>query len=234
MATPAQLVATVADALGVPSKTVANHDRNLAKAGLRAIGGRGTGAAKMTSLDAGRLLVAVAGSAEVRDSAQSVLVQGQMHGNPKLKRGGPWRLPFLPIPELLALPPKHSLTDAVVALIDSGISGSLVQAAESASGSEVETDTDLNAALAISVTLIDPPLSGRVRISLIEADEEGLPVESAEKQETHSYHQLGDNPFASASNPKIHRVRADLRSEHTFTHRSIMRVAELLRRDASD
>ncbi len=59
MASPGQLVDFVSRMLGVPRATVALHDRNLAEAGLRKMGGRGPSAAAMDSVDAANLLIAV-------------------------------------------------------------------------------------------------------------------------------------------------------------------------------
>jgi hypothetical protein len=59
VASPGQLVELVSETLGVPRATVALHDRNLAEAGLRKMGGRGPSAAIMDSVDAANLLIAV-------------------------------------------------------------------------------------------------------------------------------------------------------------------------------
>jgi hypothetical protein len=123
MATPAQLMVVVANVLGISHSTVVTHDRHLAKAGLRTVGGRGTGAAQMTARDAARLLLAVVGASAVKDS----LVPVQRHGR-LLAAEGAWRLPFLPVPQLQALGTDHSLEQAIVALIEAGISGNLADA----------------------------------------------------------------------------------------------------------
>jgi len=69
---PAVVVAAVSDATGVPEASVTVHDRNLANEKLRAIGGRGRSGATQTPLDAARLIVAVACSRNVKDSADTV------------------------------------------------------------------------------------------------------------------------------------------------------------------
>ena len=48
MASPGELVRTLAEVLGVPEPTVTVHDRNLVTAGLRTKGGRGRRAASFT------------------------------------------------------------------------------------------------------------------------------------------------------------------------------------------
>ncbi|MDL2409948.1 hypothetical protein PY650_30900 [Rhizobium calliandrae] len=72
MATPKQLVAKVAELTGVPEGTVVQHDRNLSVAELRTTGGRGLAVAKVTFEDAANLLIAVAGSRNVKDSVKTV------------------------------------------------------------------------------------------------------------------------------------------------------------------
>jgi len=78
MATPKQLVQKVAELTGVPVNTVVQHDRNLADAGLRTVAGRGRAAARVTSLDAANLLIAVAASRNVKDSALIVQTYGTL------------------------------------------------------------------------------------------------------------------------------------------------------------
>ncbi len=72
MASPKELVQVVARETGVSEATVTVHDRNLALAGLRSVGGRGRAAARMTYTDAASLIIAVAGSRSVKDSARTV------------------------------------------------------------------------------------------------------------------------------------------------------------------
>ena len=62
MATPGQLVKTMAEALGIPAETVTNYDRVLSENGMRSKSGRGRGAAKVTASDAANLLIAILGS----------------------------------------------------------------------------------------------------------------------------------------------------------------------------
>lgn len=72
MATPKELVAQIARQTGVPEGTVILHDRNLLNAGLRSEGQRGRGKSVVTFADAANLLIAVAGSRNVKDSAKTV------------------------------------------------------------------------------------------------------------------------------------------------------------------
>ena len=72
MATPKELVSKVAELTGVHEGTVVLHDRNLLNAGLRSEGMRGRGKSSVTFDDAANLLIAVAGSRNVKDSAKTV------------------------------------------------------------------------------------------------------------------------------------------------------------------
>jgi hypothetical protein len=73
MATPRQLVEVMAEVLNVSAATVIVHDRNLATAVLRTMAGRGRAAAAITADDAANLLIAVAASQSVKDSAPTVI-----------------------------------------------------------------------------------------------------------------------------------------------------------------
>lgn len=72
MATPKELVSKVSELTGVPEGTVILHDRNLLNAGLRTEGQRGRGRSAVTFQDAANLLIAVAGSRNVKDSVRTV------------------------------------------------------------------------------------------------------------------------------------------------------------------
>lgn len=72
MATPKELVAMISLQTGVPEGTVVLHDRNLMTAGLRSEGQRGRGKSRVTFADAANLLIAVAGSRNVKSSARTV------------------------------------------------------------------------------------------------------------------------------------------------------------------
>jgi hypothetical protein len=109
MATPRELIRAVAEALGVPEPTVVVHDRNLALAGLRTMAGRGRAAAKMTATDAANLVVATAGSMNVKDSAKTVTNYGALQAD---RRGVDW------IGRYFRLGEKHSFSDAVTSLLE--------------------------------------------------------------------------------------------------------------------
>lgn len=88
MATPKQLVQKVASLTGIAVNTVIQHDRNLADAGLRTIAGRGRAAARVTALDAAHLLIAVAGSRNVKDSSLVVAELGRLVARQTLEVDG--------------------------------------------------------------------------------------------------------------------------------------------------
>jgi hypothetical protein len=115
IATPKELVRSVAEVLGTPEPTVVVHDRNLALAGLRTVGGRGLAAARMTGRDAANLIVAVAASNNVKDSAKTVVGYAALESVHDL-RG-------MPIKRYADLRPRHSITDALTALIDAAAHG---------------------------------------------------------------------------------------------------------------
>ena len=78
MATPKELVHAVARTSGVSEATVIVHDRNLLMAGLRTEGQRGRGKSEVTFRDAAHLLMAVAASRNVKDSAEVALTYGKL------------------------------------------------------------------------------------------------------------------------------------------------------------
>jgi len=114
MATPAQLVHTVALVLGVPESRVINHDRNLAKAGIRPVGGRGTGAAHMTPIDAAALLIAVVASDEVRESVTAVTQYGSLQ---RTGSSPEYAWPSGLVQTIDELPERHTFKEGLAALI---------------------------------------------------------------------------------------------------------------------
>jgi hypothetical protein len=116
------LITVIAEATRKPRPTVFAIDRELATAGLRKIGGRGTSAAKMTPRDAAQLLTAVMGSEQIRDAASVV----KFYTDTRLHEGSK-DAPYASvlIPELRDLPPNHSFIDALAALLTAVESGSI-------------------------------------------------------------------------------------------------------------
>ncbi|MCW5735979.1 MAG: hypothetical protein KIS73_17760 [Enhydrobacter sp.] len=123
MATPGELVAAVAEALGIPLATVVEHDRNLVVAGLRTKGGRGRSAPQTTPRDLAHLLAAILGSELIQHSVHSVrryevTVPAVSQSSPQLFAGSG-------IEELESLPKRHSFLDALEALAAAMTGGSV-------------------------------------------------------------------------------------------------------------
>jgi hypothetical protein len=127
MATPGELVRTVATVLGIPEATVVQHDRNLASGGLRTKGGRGRSAARVTSEDAANLLIAICGAPISGASVKETLATCNRFGPLRAygygtKLGNFSRLKSQ-LPTLGKLAPGHSFREAISALIDSLAAG---------------------------------------------------------------------------------------------------------------
>jgi hypothetical protein len=84
MATPGKLRDVVADALGFTGQLpmIDVHLRNLREAGLLSKAKRGRGAAEVEPTDAANMLIAVAGSAYVKDSVSAVEKYGPLEADP--------------------------------------------------------------------------------------------------------------------------------------------------------
>jgi hypothetical protein len=119
MASPGELVAVMADSLGVPRTTVAQYDRVLAENGLRSSGGRGLSAAQVTAADAANLLIAIMGApisgAPIKDAARTCKLYGAL----RYRIGNRPKIPSHEVIKRLAdLPATHTFHKALVALID--------------------------------------------------------------------------------------------------------------------
>lgn len=120
MVFPNQLVETVARVLGVPTQTVAQHDRILALNGFRKMGGRGRSSAKVTPVDAANLIIAVVGAPvsgpTVRDTAINFEKYAGLSAKIDLVQsdGATWSSDLKVMQGLSA---GHSFRDALAALI---------------------------------------------------------------------------------------------------------------------
>lgn len=124
VASPGELVWKVSELLGIPEPTIVQHDRNLVVAGLRSKSGRGTSAARMTPCDAARLLVAVLGSDQVKNSAQTVGRYSETRIHKPTSEG----YQHSAVAGLIRLAPDHSFVDALESLIAAAQDGSLQHA----------------------------------------------------------------------------------------------------------
>ncbi len=120
MATPGQLVRTMANVLGIPEPTVAQYDRHLAEAGLRRVGGRGTSAAKVSATDAANLLIAIMGSpvsgASIKSAKETCDNYGYLPARPNFS--DTTRFSDHGLITLAKLGKKHKFRDALIALIE--------------------------------------------------------------------------------------------------------------------
>jgi hypothetical protein len=125
MATPGQLVRTMATVLGIPEPTVIQYDRHLAEAGLRRIRGRGTSAAAVSAEDAANLLIAILGSPVVGASIRTAAETSRVYGS--LVAYGRWkdvsRFADYGLTTLSRIPKSHTFKDALVALIEGASRG---------------------------------------------------------------------------------------------------------------
>lgn len=125
MATPPELMQAVSEATGVPLATVVDIDRWLVKAKLRTKGGRGLNAARMTVLDAARLLTAVLASSQSNRAVEAVECYGQT--KPDKARSTEKLFAGTGLEDLANLPPSHSFVDGLAALITATATGSLAK-----------------------------------------------------------------------------------------------------------
>lgn len=132
MATPGELVRSVSKILRVPEPTVVEHDRQLAKAGLRRKGGRGSSAAIMGARDAANLVISLCTAEPISKAARFVDWYRELQATalPKQKplfglsvdrdftncRSDCWA-DECPFSELRALGSEHSFGDALELLI---------------------------------------------------------------------------------------------------------------------
>jgi hypothetical protein len=135
MATPGQLVKSIAEALSIPEPTVVQYDRLLAESGWRSKGGRGTSAAKVTAVDAANLLIAILGSPVAGASIKPAIEVCETYGRLRLKVGGTSEnlktFKELGFATLAKLPTSHTLRDGLAAIIDGAkIGESLIVPAE--------------------------------------------------------------------------------------------------------
>jgi len=202
MATPAQLMETLSHVTGVPLPTVVDIDRRLVKAGLRTKGGRGLNAARMTPLDAARLLTALLASPQATLSVEAVYRYAQTGvdralSSEKLFAG-------TKLEELAALPKAHGFVDALEALIASAAAGALAKMI-----AKLKTE----ATPRIEVFAFTRATRGRIRLS-------GLPNRTTASLE---YVPVPNSRTVKSADPT-----GDLEQSRRVTERTILPVARLL------
>lgn len=224
LAKPGELAELIAELFGAELPTVRQQARELRDHDYMAKERAGRGSGTMTARDAAHLLVAAAGTSSVRKSVNVIHRPGQF-----ISRAGKWSLSFLPIPELIDLAPNHTLIDAVEALIRAGISGTLQNAANMVGGADVDLVHDLAPDTRIEVSIVGPMPSAAIRVGLLTRGEHGEPVDDPDCQEMHTYGGIERKGKLSGIDiASREELDIDLRSEFRFTHRTIMRIAQLL------
>ena len=214
MASPAQLVQTVSSATGVPLATIVDIDRKLATAKLRSKGGRGFNAARMTPLDAARLLVAVLGSPQANTAAEAVRRYSLTAADKD--RSSENLFCAARIDDLAALPPRHSFVEAVAALIASTATGSLAGMVSAAEGPTIEVFAFARAT------------RGRIRIAGlpngVTASVEYVPAVSGAKV-------VPSKKIGRQRKAPIDNGTGDLEQSRRITKQTILLIARLLARD---
>lgn len=219
MASPAELVRAISEVTGVPEKTVINHDRNLAKAGLRTVGGRGTGAAKMTVRDARNLLLAVAGAPLVKDSVVPIEHHAKLMPGTAGREGTgeQWQLPFVRIPELTKLHEKHTFGDALEALLNAAVNGTL----ENELRKEVDVGKEtLNSPVTqIEINIVEPLTWASIEIYVSNLINGAI---GNRNPSVKIDYWIGNNTF-------VDRFRGDLLNYHRFTEKTLIAIGNILK-----
>jgi hypothetical protein len=220
MASPGEMRLCMAKSLGIPEATIVSHDRTLVENGLRTKGGRGRSAAKVTSLDASNLLIAIVGSSMVKDTLATVADYADLpcdgaergsHGNAETS----WNLTHFPLPGLQALPAAHTFRDALCALIESAASGDLDRALAGLHRRKAG-DRSIPSIWSIEVELFGPVAQCTIAIN------------GNQIQETHHYSRIPqDMNELLAWSAKIEQG-GDLSQARTFTGRTVRAIGALL------
>ncbi|MGD0185313.1 MAG: hypothetical protein ABSC25_08685 [Roseiarcus sp.] len=211
------MVETLSEATGAALATVVDIDRRLVKAGLRTKGGRGLSAARMTALDAARLLTAIIGSPQATASGEAVRRYAETHVD--RRRSSEGLFGGIEVDDLARLPARHSFVDGLTALIASAANGALAAMA-AASGSHWQPH--------IEVYAFTRATYGRIRLS-------GMPNGNTASVEYIMPRTADGRVARNASGRKkgapIGEGQGDLEQSRRVTERTILAVAELLREE---
>jgi len=213
MASPAELVRMVSSATGVPFPTIVDIDRWLVKGELRTKGGRGLNAAKMTPVDAARLLTAVLASAQANSAVEAVARYIQTRVDKR--RSSSTLFGLLNLDDLAALPARHNFVDALAAVIASASAGSLAKLMIEKGGWMPD----------IEVLAFTRAVRGRIRIAnlpnRLTASVEYIPAPSNTKRSRAGARSLSHVADTGDST-------GDLEQSRRITERTILPVAALL------
>lgn len=212
MASPAQLVQRLSEATGVSLPTITDIDRRLVKGSLRSKGGRGLHAARVTPLDAARLLTAILGSAQANLAVGAV--ERYTRTQVDLDRSSHKIFAASGLADLASLPARHSFVDGLERLIASAATGSLAQLIEKAEKQFAPPS--------IEIFAFTRATYGRIRLS-------GLPngkvvnVEYMPVTETNpALPKIKGRGIAA-----VNEIAGDLEQSRRVTGRTIFAVAEL-------
>jgi hypothetical protein len=219
MAGPAELVQTLSAVTGLPLSTVVDIDRRLVQAGLRTKHGRGVNAARMTPLDAARLLAAVLASPQGNAAADAV----HRYTNTRVDkaRSSDDLYGTAKLDDLAKLPARHSFIDALAALITSVSSGSIA---------ELIATSDNGWAPQIEVFAFTRAVRARIRIA-------GLPnglTAAVEYVAAAGGDRSGRTRRAGQSRRSQADDIGDLEQSRRITERTILPIAELLVAESRD
>jgi hypothetical protein len=211
MATPGQLVRTMANVLGIPEPTVAQYDRHLAEAGLRRMGGRGTSAAKVSATDAANLLIAIMGSpvsgASIKSAKETCDNYGYLPTRPNFSDSK--RFSDHGLISLAKLgKKKHTFRDALIALIEGASRGELLNIIEG-------NDVIMGADFCLGVNVTSPYISAEIILDNLDHDN------------SKRYIRLGYNNFEKEPAQKIND-RPELFQERHVTFRTLRLLGNLI------
>ncbi|HEX3885363.1 MAG TPA: hypothetical protein VHW66_22105 [Stellaceae bacterium] len=211
MASPAQLVRRLSETTGVSFATVTDLDRRLVKASLRSKGGRGLHAARVTPLDAARLLTAILGSGHANLAVGAV--DRYALTLPDRARSSEKLFAAPDLADLASLSVRHSFVDGLEHLITSATAGALAQLIE-------KTEEQL-APPSIEIFAFTQATYGRIRLA-------GLPnsmvvnVEYAPAPTSKGPPKIKGRGIAA-----VNEIAGDLEQSRRVTERTILAVAEL-------
>ena len=206
MPTPPDLVKAVSAATGLPLATVTDLDRRLVTRGLRSKGGRGPNAARVTPLDAARLLTAVLASPQSNEAAEAVL--RYEHTHPDNDRSNRGLFGNIGLDDLAGLPAGHDFVEGLAALIASAAKGSLARLMTGAKGPKAPH---------LEVFAFTGQTHGRIRIS-------GLPHGMTASIE---YVPAARNGRTGKARPAKADKSGDLEQSRRITEQTILPVARL-------
>jgi hypothetical protein len=213
----------VALALGLPTTALATHVRQLREAGQLTKTGRGVTGAKMTALDAAKLLIAAASSINIKDGVANLSAYGALRTNKR------WLLETMPLPEMVSLSADHTLLDALSALIESSMNGSFIGAVRQIQGGEdVDLATLTGPPISFTVSLIGPVRRARMSFVNFWLNHEGE-IET-DDDDANDYFVAAPVDGGNLPPIDVYRLsRFDLSHQFSFSHRTIQQVANLLK-----